>query len=238
MDRASRELFARPALARHQDGHVRGRDARDEFADRRDGARGAEDRAVDLFADDAAKICDLAAKRGVFDRVPDALKKLVVVEGLGDKSEGAASHRVDGGVDRPVSREHDHRQVWRSLAKLAQQLEPVRVREPQVEHDGVEGATSDARARLLAVDRLFGAIPVGLEPHREKREHLELVVDQQHRRWWRGDRSPRFIGVQFVAGVLPLLGAARNPLQCPAQSLSFVRAASSMGIQSSNLAPD
>ena len=60
-------------------------------------------------------------------------------------------------------------------------LEPVELRQHQVEHDEVDVLLGELRERLLAVPRLDDAEPVALERVREELLNGLLVVDEEDR---------------------------------------------------------
>ena len=74
--------------------------------------------------------------------------------------------------------QHDDRHAARRPQALAD-LEPVQLRQHQVEHDEVEALLREPRQRLLAVARLDDAEAVALERIGEELLNRVLVVDEQ-----------------------------------------------------------
>jgi hypothetical protein len=80
-----------------------------------------------------------------------------------------------------VAGEHDHgRPVGHAHApELAEELDPVGLREPEVGDDEVEALLARARDRLLGRERGAGLEP-GLGEHlRDDDVHREVVIDDQ-----------------------------------------------------------
>ena len=129
----------------------------------------------------------------------DTAAELADREGLRDvvvRAELEAEHLVELVVTR---REHDDRHGALGPQPLAH-LEPVQLRQHQVEHDEVEGAFAEPGERLLAVAGGDDAEPVALERVGEELLHGLLVVDEED------GRAVGHARMVETAALLPTLG--------------------------------
>ncbi len=127
----------------------------------------------------------LAAQRCPAEERPDAAPELTNGEGLRDvvvRPQLEADHLVQLVVS---GREHDDRHGALGAQPPAH-LEPVELREHEVEDDEVDPLRSEPLERLLAVPRLHDAEAVPLERIGEELLHGVLVVDKEDGRGvWR-----------------------------------------------------
>ena len=104
---------------------------------------------------------------------------LVEIERLGQVIVGAALHRLDGGLHRPVRGHDDHVRVGRQLAQLGQHGEAVGARHADVEKHEVERRLREHAQRLVAVAH-GGDLVAGLtQPFFEHPAQAILVVGDQ-----------------------------------------------------------
>ena len=180
MDGPGGQLLARAALARDQDGRVRGSDLLDQVEDFAHGpaladdvveARGVPDRPLEQDV--------LLAEPPLFEPVGEDDLQLLDLERLDDVVQGAHLEGLDRLLDAPVGRDHDHRRERMQLLRSGQDLHPVHVRHLDVADEGV------ILARLDEVEHLGGprvqSDPVAflLEHDAEELEDALLVVDDQ-----------------------------------------------------------
>src|SRR5207302_11049525 len=84
-------------------------------------------------------------------------QQLLQAEGLGEVIIGAEVQTLDAILDRIARAQNDDRLIEAAAAPLPQELQPVAVREAEIEHDGVE-------ARLAERVACRGAGGAGVTP--------------------------------------------------------------------------
>src|SRR6185369_7819381 len=103
----------------------------------------------------------------------------VHVERLQDVVGRTPLHRLDGGLDRAVRREHDERQLGVALAHASQEVEATAAGQPKVAQDQVDPLRRQGLERLLGTLRGHRLDAHLLEDHLQDAPHLALVVHHQ-----------------------------------------------------------
>ncbi len=119
----------------------------------------------------------LVAKRG-----PDAGQKLVHAERLGHIVVGAEIEGLHLGGLVAAAREHHDRHALVLAAQQAQELEPLHVRQAEIEDDQVRLARRELERRL-AVRRLEDLVALRAQPHPQQLADRRLVIDDQDAEW-------------------------------------------------------
>jgi len=114
-------------------------------------------------------------------------------EGLLEVVERAGAHARDHGVDAGVAGHHDDLGVGPALAQLAQQLEPRRLAQPQVEQHDLR-LLRELSAHQAHVAGLEHRIAAALELAAESAHDRRLVVRHQHAGAGAGAAVARRIG--------------------------------------------
>ncbi len=100
-------------------------------------------------------------------------------ERLGQVVEGAAPHRLDGGLDGSVRGDDDDVQPGCQPQQFRQQVEPLLARQPQVEEGDVEQAVAEQLQCLRGIDRLGGVVAHRLKRQPQRPAHAGVIVDDQ-----------------------------------------------------------
>jgi len=107
----------------------------------------------------------------------DLHEQIAVIERLGQVAVGSLFHGLHGALDRPVCRQNDHRQVRVDLAEILHQVDPVCLRELQIQKGDIETpsrilsfASSVSEAVTTAYPPIRGAsaAPSGCSNHRRQ----------------------------------------------------------------------
>ena len=139
MQRLGDELLAGPRLAGDEDGGVAAGDLADELEDLQHRLRRADD-ALALgraLAQLQSKCADLEAHVGVLEDPAQRGEEVVDLERLGDVVVGAVLHGLDRRGAAAEGRHHDHLELIVLALQLAQDRQPVLVRELDVHHHEV-----------------------------------------------------------------------------------------------------
>jgi hypothetical protein len=109
-------------------------------------------------------------------------EKLVVVDRLGEVAVGPDQQRRDSIVrGDPLGRDHDHRQILAvSLAELVTDLEPVHVRQLDLEHDCAGWCRRECE-RFLASASLDCGQPRAPQHAHDPSAKYVVAVDDQYR---------------------------------------------------------
>ena len=86
----------------------------------------------------------------------------------------------DAVVDGVTGGQHQHARPHVLLAKSPADLEAIRARQHDVEHDDVVGRSRRPDHRVWAIAHDVHGDPFELQPLTENRGHLHIVVDDQH----------------------------------------------------------
>ncbi len=155
VDTARDEFLAGTVLAEDQHAPVGRRRHRDLFAEL--AHRIALPHHRHALVDSGAKGAVLGFEPPLADGIADDEHRLFQRERLLDEVVGAEFDRADGGLDVAVPGDHHHRRVDAPVPQLLERDEAVHARQPDVEHDHVEGGAHDAvEAGFTAVHRFDG----------------------------------------------------------------------------------
>jgi hypothetical protein len=116
--------------------------------------------------------------------------QLIARNRLDQVVEGAALHRLDGRLRRPVGGDEDHRALGVEGVDVAEDVEAGAVGQLQVEDDHVGPVLGQAGQPLGRGARRQHLCPLGLEDAAEGVEDGRLIVDDQKRRHGSPRRSP------------------------------------------------
>jgi len=180
VDRAGRQLLARPALPRDDDRRVGGAHAPDQFVDFAHGPAAAHEAAeasslIELRQQPVRPAPQLDLLLGRLEDRP----QLRVIERLGDEVVRAVLHGFDRDVDAPLGRDQNHRARFVVALEGTQQLQARDLRHDHVGENDVGIVGLDDLLRLHAVCRQADVESPSLEPHLEDLEHCGIVVDDK-----------------------------------------------------------
>ena len=166
MNRTRDQLLAGAALAAEQNGGVVGDDASDQFVNFLH--RGA---AADYLAADELAIhfvleaVEIGGLRADFDRALDCRgDQIEIGERLGQVVVRAALHRLDRVVHRAGRGDHNDERADAFAVRGGQHVESAVAGHDDIEQRDVELVAAQGGQRGGAVDGLFDAMAVGLEP--------------------------------------------------------------------------
>jgi hypothetical protein len=100
-------------------------------------------------------------------------------EGLGQEIVGPDVQALDPVLQRALGGQHQHRGAVAGLADIGQQVEPVLVGQPQVEHHGVIVVAGQQRLGGAGIRRMVGHKAALLESAQQPRSHLGFVFHKQ-----------------------------------------------------------
>ena len=125
------------------------------------------------------EVFELLAFYRVAERDDDPFRR----EGFDDEVECAGLHRIHGGINGPVRRNHDHRAGHFLLADIGEHLHAGNIRKLEVQENGPRHMFLQMRDRILSVDDMrdfIGFVPqvldIGLRQN-------GCVLDQKDRRF-------------------------------------------------------
>ncbi|EGY01559.1 hypothetical protein AZA_55281 [Nitrospirillum viridazoti Y2] len=180
VDGIGRQLLARAALAREEDAGPAGRHAFDQAIDRLHGGGGADEgmkaapvQLPPVMGDDAGQAPPLQGVAHGDDQAGGG-------EGLHQEIEGAIAHGLHRHADGAVGRHHDDRQVGVALPGGAQHLQPIDVRQLQVQHQGARLSQAQAFQRLGARLLVLHLVPLAMQVFGVDPGQGGGVLDEQH----------------------------------------------------------
>ena len=113
------------------------------------------------------------------ERAPDRRAQLVHVGRLDEIVVRATAQRGDRRLERRVSGQHDRHRVGPELLRLAEDLDPIKVVEPQVGEHDVELVLPELFQGCHAARDGRDLVPVELEDGLDRRRDALLVVDDE-----------------------------------------------------------
>ena len=189
MDGARHELLAGATLALQQHLHARVDDVAERLEDALHLGRARDDAAeAEALVDDLAEVARLAVLLAIFERVLDGADDAPDALGLRHEEVHAAPLRLELVRLRAVRGHHDDAQVRVRLEERLDEIESVRVGQPQVEQDHAVEAVGDERAALRPVMCGRDVVPLASEVARKQLDPGGFVVDDED----------RLVGVQSV----------------------------------------
>ena len=181
IDGAGDQFLAGAALAGDEDVDVLRRDPADRLAHLLDDGRAPDDGVpLHLLRQHGGDGHEAGGLEGPVEHAAEALQ----VERLDEVVEGAALHRLDGGVGSAVGRDEDHRPLRVGVVQFAEQVEAGAVGQLDVEHDHVgpvlggaaaplgDGPRRQHRHALAAEDAAEGVLDAGLIVDHKEGRHV------------------------------------------------------------------
>ena len=110
---------------------------------------------------------------------PHARQEFLHAERLGDVVVCAEIQRFDLGGLVAAAREHDNGHVFALSPDFAQEIEPLHVRQPEIEDDEI-GRLCHQLERRLGIWRVDGLVALRAQSHAQQFADWRLVVDDQH----------------------------------------------------------
>ena len=129
----------------------------------------------------AAEGFHLALQRNIGQRVLDGGDQPGAGEGLDQIVEGAAAHRPHGGGERGVGGDHHHRRRCRPGADILQDVEPVHVRQLEVEQQAIDLVVAQHGVGGLAVGGHQQVVAERFQMHAAGHGQRRTVLDDQDR---------------------------------------------------------
>jgi len=167
VNRPRNQLLAGARLTPDQNvGPRRGRSA-DEFEDLLDATAGADDLTHPF--ETAAQQQILHLQPSPFGGAADQVKDFLVFEGFGYVVEGSLAHRLDGGLERRVSGDHNHRKMGVVGLDIGEEFEAAPVRQHEIEEDDINLLLAE---QLQPVSGRCGGVIVEIVVLQQRLEHV------------------------------------------------------------------
>src|SRR6185437_10817556 len=180
VNRARRQLFAGPGLARNQNRARRARDGLEQVKQVPHRVA-ASDETVDAVAlfELGSQIGVLRAKAPLFERGVQHVQQRVELKRLGDEVGGALFDRVDGVLYRAEAGDDDRDDVRVALERGVQDGAAVDAGQAEVGDDDIEREVGEPREGLFAAGGLFDDEAVVGEAFADSFPKCRLVVDEE-----------------------------------------------------------
>jgi hypothetical protein len=101
-------------------------------------------------------------------------------------TECAALRGNHGIRDRPVGRNDDHPQAWRTCLQLLQEPDPVHLVHPEVGYDQVGAEPVQGRQRLVRRLHRVDLVALGAQAYGQQSQQAWIVIDEQDFADWIG----------------------------------------------------
>ena len=182
MDGLGDQLFAGAALALNQNRRAAGRNLRDQVENLQHGLALA-DNILEVIAllQGALKLLVFFFSAAAAHRGPHVRQQLLIVPGLLDEVSGAILHGADSVIHGAVSGNHDHRQLWITVANIAKNLQSVAVRQGKIQQHQIKGTLAHLDQSLLASFCRRHGITLKLQQSFQRFTDGRLIIDNQHR---------------------------------------------------------